>query len=542
MGVSRTWWVILVVIAACTCGARTECGETVQISFLTSVHDDPACTKLSTRGVTLYEAAKLFAEIQNNKTDGFKIEITVLDTCGSITGALKAVMKALVWADISCLHPPHYLGIIGPDTMTNAEAVHKVTSILKVPHIVKKASISPYLHSLTEESNSYLIQGILKMIKILKWKSFTLVANVNDENDDDVQNIAKKLTINAIANNLCVIIHDNNEEDYTSHIIHIGKPEEKFFNEPKNATILIISEGNLKDYLNRMNSSNTILLLEDSRNVINNLEWRVKNSRWWAPNNGFGNYDAKELKQVRWLENAIEIYVKALKAICKNKKCKNQINSLDWDHMVSNVLMTHNVKSEAAPKFLDLSMKKKTSNLERLGGIIVRQNRTQVYWGDSKADEKEKDVTEETEKNHRTPEDNGDVSRMFRELLKGENEPRSGCAIAVKEIEMLNEKNKEATQILVSGMDDNEWWTMVWTVSGIGIAMFLLGILAVYVIYANVRGPKCAKNKNHLDRDISLRRMSNDRELPTTITRNQRALRTPQRRGSDRSTISEKSV
>ncbi|XP_024888343.1 uncharacterized protein LOC112465155 isoform X2 [Temnothorax curvispinosus] len=491
MGVSRTWWVILVVIAACTCGARTECGETVQISFLTSVHDDPACTKLSTRGVTLYEAAKLFAEIQNNKTDGFKIEITVLDTCGSITGALKAVMKALVWADISCLHPPHYLGIIGPDTMTNAEAVHKVTSILKVPHIVKKASISPYLHSLTEESNSYLIQGILKMIKILKWKSFTLVANVNDENDDDVQNIAKKLTINAIANNLCVIIHDNNEEDYTSHIIHIGKPEEKFFNEPKNATILIISEGNLKDYLNRMNSSNTILLLEDSS---------------------------------------------------KNKKCKNQINSLDWDHMVSNVLMTHNVKSEAAPKFLDLSMKKKTSNLERLGGIIVRQNRTQVYWGDSKADEKEKDVTEETEKNHRTPEDNGDVSRMFRELLKGENEPRSGCAIAVKEIEMLNEKNKEATQILVSGMDDNEWWTMVWTVSGIGIAMFLLGILAVYVIYANVRGPKCAKNKNHLDRDISLRRMSNDRELPTTITRNQRALRTPQRRGSDRSTISEKSV
>lgn len=50
------------------------------------------------------------------------------------------------------------------------------------------------------------------MIEILKWKSFTLVANVDNENDDDVQNIAKKLTINAIANNLCVIIHDNDEE------------------------------------------------------------------------------------------------------------------------------------------------------------------------------------------------------------------------------------------------------------------------------------------------------------------------------------------
>lgn len=50
------------------------------------------------------------------------------------------------------------------------------------------------------------------MIEILKWKSFTLVINIDDENDDDVPNIAKKLTINAIANNLCVIIHDNDEE------------------------------------------------------------------------------------------------------------------------------------------------------------------------------------------------------------------------------------------------------------------------------------------------------------------------------------------
>jgi len=83
----------------------------------------------------------------------------------------------------------------------------------------------------------------------------------------------------------------------------------------------------------------------------------------------------------------------------------------------------------------------------------------------------------------------------------------------------------------------------VCTVSGVGIAMFLVGILAVYLIYTNVQRPKCAKNKNHLDRDTSLRRMSNDNELPTTITiRNQRMLRSPHRRGSDRSTISEKSV
>jgi len=50
------------------------------------------------------------------------------------------------------------------------------------------------------------------MIEILKWKSFTLVTKVDDENNDDVQSITKKLTANAIANNLCVIIHDNDKE------------------------------------------------------------------------------------------------------------------------------------------------------------------------------------------------------------------------------------------------------------------------------------------------------------------------------------------
>lgn len=49
------------------------------------------------------------------------------------------------------------------------------------------------------------------MINTLKWKSFTLVVN-DDHNDDDVQNIAKQLTISAIAENLCVIVHDDDSE------------------------------------------------------------------------------------------------------------------------------------------------------------------------------------------------------------------------------------------------------------------------------------------------------------------------------------------
>lgn len=53
--------------------------------------------------------------------------------------------------------------------------------------------------------------------------------------------------------------------DYTSHVVYIGKPEYTFFNKLTNVTILIVSEENLKDYVNRANSTNTILLLEESR-------------------------------------------------------------------------------------------------------------------------------------------------------------------------------------------------------------------------------------------------------------------------------------
>ncbi|XP_014483090.1 PREDICTED: uncharacterized protein LOC106748755 [Dinoponera quadriceps] len=540
MSTTQTWCVIFVMAAACTCGARTECSETAQISLLTSVHDDPSCVKPSTKGVMLYEAAGLLAEAHNNRTDDFEIGITVLDTCGNITGALKATMKALVWADINCLHPPHYLGIIGPDTAANAEAVRKVTSILQVPHIVKKPSISPYLHPLAEESNSYLVQATLKIIETLKWRSFRLVASVDGENDEGVQNIARKLTSSAIARDLCVVVHD--EADNTSRVVHIGKPEVKLLREPADATVLIVGEaGDTRERLNRMNSSNTLLLLEDSRIVIDGLERRVENSRWWTSESGRGKYDAKELRQVRWLEDAIGIYTKALKALCKNKRCKSQINPLDWNHVVSSVLMARNAESQAAPRLLDLSVKTKTGELEYLGGVIVREDRATIYWGE-RSELSQEESKKETEMNNGTGEDNyEDLPPAFRALLNRENEPRSRCATIIKETR-LHGKDNQAVQVLVSGTDDNEWWTMVCTVSGVGVAMFLVGILAVYIIYTNIRGPRCPKGEDKLDRDTSLRRVGSDRELPATlISRNQQMSRVPQRTGSERS-VSEKSV
>ena len=78
--------IAIVILAACTCGVRTECPNRAQISLLTGVHDDPACKKISTRGVLLYEAAKYLADAHNNKTNGIKI--------GKIFGRGKIIWKA----------------------------------------------------------------------------------------------------------------------------------------------------------------------------------------------------------------------------------------------------------------------------------------------------------------------------------------------------------------------------------------------------------------------------------------------------------------
>lgn len=134
-------------------------------------------------------------------------ELSVLDTCGSITGTLKAAMKALVWSDTNCLRPPNYLGIIGPETTANIDAVQKITSTLNIPHIVKTTTAASYLHHLSRESDSFIVQGVLEVIETLKWKSFTLMSSINHEND--IQHIAKKITAGATSRGLCVAIYDS---------------------------------------------------------------------------------------------------------------------------------------------------------------------------------------------------------------------------------------------------------------------------------------------------------------------------------------------
>lgn len=48
------------------------------------------------------------------------------------------------------------------------------------------------------------------------------------------------------------------------------------------------------------------------RNEFNGLEARVEKSKLWNGIEGISKYDAEELREVRWLEDAINSYSKAL--------------------------------------------------------------------------------------------------------------------------------------------------------------------------------------------------------------------------------------
>lgn len=107
-------------------------------------------------------------------------------------------------------------------------------------------------------------------------------------------------------------------------------------------------------------------------------------------------------------------------------------------------------------------MKTKAGNLKRLGSVIARKNKTKIYWDESKLDkENDMEEMEERKEKSRGEENDEDIPYAFRELLNRENVPQTGCATSVTEIRTLQATDSDAAQILVSGMDDNEWWTMV---------------------------------------------------------------------------------
>ncbi|KAK0091638.1 hypothetical protein PV326_002924 [Microctonus aethiopoides] len=432
--------------------------------------------------------------------------------------------------------------IIGPESPINVDVVQKLTSILEVPHIVKSGkTTTPYLHHLAKESEYFIVQGILEVINALRWNRFTLITRKYKDNnhDDDVQVIAKKVTMAAIARGLCVLTSDEGDiASMTSHIVHIGIPLKNFINKV-NGTILIASEGSFTSYINKINSTSSILFLEDARPTdINDLQARVLDSKWWINKNNEDNYNPEVLRDVRWLKDAIDIYTTSLDILCKKKKCSNEMDPAEWNTIIATVLASHNAKTAITPKKMRLLLKNSNDKfVEQIGEISILENHAKLHWT--------QDNIHENLKNKEF------VHGSFVEMSSSFNdESKINCAAL---LEVSNNNNSDdVTQIFFAAFDDHEWWTMVAIVGGIGISMFTFGFIAVYIVYINIRGPKRLRNNNgrRISRDMSLRQVStpihvNNNSPPSAPLPPQRLARFQARRESNRSiksNISDKSV
>ena len=128
----------------------------------------------------------------------------------------------------------------------------------------------------------------------------------------------------------------------------------------------------------------------------------------------------------------------------------------------------HAKESQSNAASLELLMKAKASDLQTIGSITVSKNKVKLHWGDNdneKDDEKDDDDDDDDDDDGDGDGDDDDdedkMPKTFKKLISKEKGTKTGCATTPKEIKMLHEDDDEAAQVLVSEMDNTEWWTMV---------------------------------------------------------------------------------
>lgn len=104
-------------------------------------------------------------------------------------------------------------------------------------------------------------------------------------------------------------------------------------------------------------------------------------------------------------------------------------------------------------------MKTKIFELERLGGVIVRKNVTNIYWGERRSNV-DMDLTKEID--DKANDEN--IPYAFRRFVIAEKKSITDCATTVKRIDMVHatDDEDETEEIFISEIDDStEWWTTV---------------------------------------------------------------------------------
>lgn len=130
---------------------------------------------------------------------------------------------------------------------------------------------------------------------------------------------------------------------------------------------------------------------------------------------------------------------------------------------MSNVIAGHAKESQSSAASLELSMKVKASDLQTIGTIVVSKNKVKLHWGDDddNDDDKDDDDEKDDDKDDDNEDDEDEMPKAFKKLISKEKGMKTGCATTPKEIKMLHENDDETAQVLVSEIDNTEWWTMV---------------------------------------------------------------------------------
>lgn len=142
---------------------------------------------------------------------------------------------------------------------------------------------------------------------------------------------------------------------------------------------------------------------------------------------------------------------------------------MDWNNVLSNVIADYAKESQSNTAFLDLSMKVKAGELQSLGSIVILKDKVKLHWGD---DDESEEKDEEDDDDADNDEDKNEMPKEFKKLISKEKGTKVGCATSPKEIKLLHEDDDEDAQVLVSEMDNSEWWTMVGSLFIVNLTVF----------------------------------------------------------------------
>uniref|UniRef100_A0ABD2X7Y4 Receptor ligand binding region domain-containing protein n=1 Tax=Trichogramma kaykai TaxID=54128 RepID=A0ABD2X7Y4_9HYME len=492
-----SWLLLSLSLCFYTCQAEKNCHDVIGISVIKNFNDESCQLHkgVSPNSLSNFSLARYSFMINNKKSS-----IILYDSCGDNDRTLKAVFDTLEWVNINCLSIPHFLGFIGPDEPEEIETALKVTSALKLPHIssLSAPKSSTYSHFLPQEKKNLIPQALLKLIDTLRWKAITIKKNTRNDN---IMKIADNFIRASLKNKICLT------SEQTSHIIYFGEWNEEFFNSVNNAFIIVITSENISnEKLQSSNLKNTFLIVDNigklySGSEMNQLEKKLQSV-------------IKNLENLNEVLDALNIYITSLQSICQKSNC--HVNYDEWNQLIDETIKSKISSTDANIYFKVID---KRNELQNVGEMRIHDEKIELFW--------KKNLLTDLTINSQWP-----LTQFVME-----NDSIDSCDGKLFDIE--NSMNKAVETYFTTEISNSEWWKMIGTVTGIGVAMFAFGFCAVYIIYSNIRGPKEATVRKP-ERNYSLKGIT--RHRAGSHMNNEPNLRRNESRSSIKSSISDKSV